>query len=61
MRQDVFVPDQGYRQRYEVLTELGICYENAGCPEKARACFDKARELMGYLAKLEENPTGSPR
>jgi len=39
------IPEAGWTQHYDVLSELGHCYTSVGEYEKARECYDKAAVL----------------
>lgn len=39
------IPEAGWTQHYDVLSELGDCYASVGEYEKARGCYDKAAVL----------------
>lgn len=41
------IPEEGTRQRYEILTELGQCHVSIGNYERARECFEHAAQLDG--------------
>lgn len=39
------MPEEGTRQHYEVLIELGQCYTNVGEIHQAKECFEKAASI----------------
>lgn len=63
MNADIYRPNRGITQRYDVLRELGLCFDAKGDPGAAREYEKQAEilmtELMEINRKIERENTGS--
>ncbi len=44
------IPEEGIRQHYEILTELGQCHVSIGNYDRAKECFEHAASIDGDAA-----------
>ncbi len=54
MNRDIYRPNQGIMQRYDVLRELGLCSQALGDTSAAKEYETKAASLLDELMEINQ-------